>query len=74
MEQFQNEMMSIPSFLIQARDNLKGNAKELWVAGIENFRKQFNNLNIIKSKLNLNKYDNITCTLTLVCINHDPGI
>ena len=62
-KKFQNEMMSIPSFLIQARDNLKGNAKELWVAGIENFRKQFNNLNIIKSKLNLNKNDNISIAI-----------
>lgn len=62
-KKFQNEMMSIPSFLIQARDNLKGNAKELWVAGIENFRKQFNNLNIIKSKLNLNKNDNISVAI-----------
>ena len=62
-KKFLHEMMSIPSFLIQARDNLKGNAKDLWVAGIENFRKQYNNLNTIKSKLNLKRDDNISVAI-----------
>jgi len=62
-KKFLYEMMSIPSFLIQARDNLKGNAKDLWIAGIENFRKQYNNLNSIKSQLNLKRNDNISVVI-----------
>jgi len=62
-KKFLYEMMSIPSFLIQARDNLTGNAKDLWIAGIENFKKQFNNLNTIKSQLNLKKNDNISVAI-----------
>ena len=47
------ELKSITPFLEQARINLTGNAKELWVAGIENLRKQRDNLIVIKTSLNL---------------------
>ena len=48
-----NELKSITPFLDQAKINLTGNAKELWVAGIENLRKQRDNLIVIKTSLNL---------------------
>ena len=47
------ELKSITPFLEQARINLTGNAKELWVAGIENLRKQRDNLIVINKSLNL---------------------
>ena len=47
------ELKSITPFLDQAKINLTGNAKELWVAGIENLRKQRDNLIVIKTSLNL---------------------
>ena len=47
------ELKSITPFLEQARINLTGNAKELWVAGIENLRKQRDNLIVINTSLNL---------------------
>ena len=56
-EKFMKEILSITPFLIQARSNLTGNAKDLWIAGIENFKQQYNNLNIIKSKLSFDQND-----------------
>lgn len=41
----------IPPFLIQARRNLIGNARDLWIAGIRNIESQGENLNIVKQKL-----------------------
>tara|TARA_B100000470_G_scaffold51093_1_gene38282 strand:- start:1380 stop:3008 length:1629 start_codon:yes stop_codon:yes gene_type:complete len=35
-----SDLNVIPPLLIQARKNLTGNARELWIAGIENIRKQ----------------------------------
>jgi molybdopterin converting factor small subunit len=34
------ELTTVPPLLAQARDNLVGNARELWVAGITNLRDQ----------------------------------
>ena len=47
------ELKSITPFLDQARINLIGNAKELWIAGIQNLRQQRDNLIVVRSKLNL---------------------
>ena len=58
-EKLLKEILSITPFLIQARSNLTGNAKDLWIAGIENFKLQYNNLNTIKSKLGLDQNDKI---------------
>ena len=41
----------IPHFLFQAKGNLTGDAQDLWVAGIENFKEQKANLDEIKSKI-----------------------
>ena len=41
----------IPHFLFQAKGNLTGDARDLWVAGIENFKEQKANLDEIKSKI-----------------------
>ncbi|PIQ49698.1 MAG: hypothetical protein COW03_03730, partial [Cytophagales bacterium CG12_big_fil_rev_8_21_14_0_65_40_12] len=40
---------SIPAFNAQAKKNLTGNAKDLWIAGIRDIRNQIEDLNTIKS-------------------------
>jgi hypothetical protein len=40
---------SIPAFNEQAKKNLTGNAKDLWIAGIRDIRNQIEDLNTIKS-------------------------
>ena len=45
------ELNMIPPFLEQARGNLTGNAKDLWVAGIENFKDQNQDLDKIRKKI-----------------------
>ena len=49
-EKLKNEIDLIPIFQNEARKNLTGNARELWIAGIENFRQQKDNLLKIKNK------------------------
>ena len=41
----------IPNFLFQAKGNLTGDARDLWIAGIENFKEQADNINKIKTKI-----------------------
>ncbi len=48
---FLNELKVIPPFLLQARKNLTGNARDLWIAGIRNIRDQGENLKTIEKKL-----------------------
>ena len=50
-----NDLKVIPLLLDQARGNLTGNARDLWVAGIENFKQQILDLNKIAEKLKLSK-------------------
>jgi hypothetical protein len=50
-----NDLKVIPALLNQARGNLTGNARDLWVAGIENFKQQVVDLNKIAEKLKLSK-------------------
>ncbi|HIB32632.1 MAG TPA: hypothetical protein EYO45_05945 [Candidatus Marinimicrobia bacterium] len=50
-----NDLKVIPALLDQARGNLTGNARDLWVAGIENFKQQVVDLNKIAEKLKLSK-------------------
>ena len=42
-----SELSVIPPFLIQARENLSGNAKDLWIAGIRDIETQLDDLNKI---------------------------
>lgn len=49
---FINELKIIPPFLDQARRNLTGNARDLWIAGIENLKQQVKDLNFIALKFN----------------------
>ena len=44
---------SIPAFNEQAKKNLTGNAKDLWIAGIRDIRNQIEDLNTIKSWENI---------------------
>ena len=41
----------IPNFLFQAKGNLTGDARDLWIAGIENFKEQADNISKIKTKI-----------------------
>jgi|TARA_B110000263_G_scaffold158316_1_gene137548 hypothetical protein len=49
---FINELKIIPPFLDQARRNLTGNARDLWIAGIENLKQQVKDLDFIALKFN----------------------
>ena len=53
-ERLENELSIIPSFLRQAKNNLIGNARDLWVAGIENIKDQEKDLDYIKKQVNQN--------------------
>ena len=53
-ERLENELSIIPSFLRQAKNNLTGNARDLWVAGIENIKDQEKDLDYIKKQVNQN--------------------
>jgi len=50
-QQLIKELSMIPPFLEQARGNLTGNARDLWVAGIENFKVQDRDLDQIRIKI-----------------------
>ena len=50
-QQLIKELSMIPPFLEQARGNLTGNARDLWVAGIENFKDQDRDLDQIRIKI-----------------------
>ena len=50
-EKFHKELALIPAFLKQAEENLTGNARDLWVAGINNIRDQGDHLEIIEETL-----------------------
>ena len=46
-----DQLDMIPNFLFQAKGNLTGDARDLWIAGIENFKEQADNLKKIKTKI-----------------------
>jgi hypothetical protein len=46
-EKFLKDLLVIPSLNEQAKKNLTGNARDLWIAGIRDFRFQIQNLNSI---------------------------
>ena len=41
------ELQVIPPLMIQARDNLTGNARDLWIAGIRNIHQQSEDLDVL---------------------------
>ena len=51
-ERLTKELLVIPPLLKQARKNLTGNAKDLWVAGIKNLEKQEEVLADLQKKIN----------------------
>ena len=53
-QKFYRELALIPAFLEQAKQNLTGNARDLWVAGINNLRDQTKDLETLE--ITLNKY------------------
>ena len=48
---FLNELRVIPSLLDQAKINLTGNARDLWIAGISNFYYLKKNMEVIEKTL-----------------------
>ena len=48
---FLNELRVIPSLLDQAKINLTGNARDLWIAGIRNFYNQKKSMEIIEKTI-----------------------
>ncbi len=50
-KKLQKELLVIPILLSQARENLIGNAKDLWTAGIENIKDQERDLRKIRKKI-----------------------
>ena len=46
-----DQLDMIPNFLFQAKGNLTGDARDLWIAGIENFKEQADNLSQIRTKI-----------------------
>ena len=48
---FLNELRVIPSLLEQAKKNLTGNARDLWIAGIRNFYNQKKSMEIIEKTI-----------------------
>ena len=53
-KRLESELSIIPSFLAQARKNLTGNARDLWIAGIENIKDQEKDLDFIRNKIDPN--------------------
>ena len=52
-KKIKTELKVIPSLLDQAKINLTGNARDLWMAGIENFKQQSKDLKRIEEKIRL---------------------
>ena len=73
-EKLKNEIDLIPIFQNEARKNLTGNARELWIAGIENFRQQKDNLLIIKNKLGYKEDDQINVSINNAIESNDKFI
>ncbi len=53
--QFLAELMVIPSLNAQAKINLTGNAKDLWIAGIRDIKTQITDLENLKTKAGIEK-------------------
>ena len=64
----------IPIFQNEARKNLTGNARELWIAGIENFNQQKVNLLTIKNKLGYKEDDQINVSINNAIESNDKFI
>lgn len=54
----------IPPLLEQARSNLTGNARDLWIAGIKNIRDQRTNLDSIADKVGADGSEELAAALT----------
>ena len=53
-KRLEKELSIIPSFLGQAKKNLIGNARDLWIAGIENIKDQEKDLDFIRKQIEHN--------------------
>ena len=58
--ELQSQFDLIPFMLDQAKENLTGNARDLWIAGIENFKQQDINLRHIKELIGNNNLEMIS--------------
>ena len=55
-KRLEKEVSVIPAFLEQAKNNLDGNARDLWIAGIENIKDQEKDLDFIVDKISHNNF------------------
>ena len=62
-----NDLAIIPPLLLQARENLTGNARELWIAGIRDIRKQYNLLNTLQNQLGNSVGDSLNDAISAAC-------
>ncbi len=58
-----SELSSIPPLMRQAQENLTGNAKELWIAGIRDIKTQRTYLNIIKQRIGARPSEALTTVI-----------
>ena len=68
-EKLYSELDLIPAFLKQAEKNLTGNARDLWIAGINNIRDQGDDLETIKTEIILSDLDHSIQILKDVCMD-----
>lgn len=50
-QRLRDDLLIIPPLLAQARDNLTGNARDLWLSGIYNIRQQADDLRALRERL-----------------------
>jgi hypothetical protein len=55
-----DELLTIPPLLDQAKHNLTGNARDLWIAGMQNIRDQANALEALRERLGGSRRDLFT--------------
>ena len=63
LKKLTNELSIIPSFNEQAKNNLIGNARDLWIAGIRDIETQVSNLELLKSFPGVKKQKDLIQTL-----------
>ena len=64
-----NDLAIIPPLLLQARENLTGNARELWIAGIRDIRKQYNLLNTLQNQLGNSVGDSLNDAISAALVS-----
>ena len=64
-----NDLAIIPPLMLQARENLTGNARELWIAGIRDIRQQYSLLNSLQNQLGNNAGDSLSHAISTALVS-----